>query len=236
MRLATRFSCKRAGFDTLSQRPLAERVEANGREATGSRSSYSSAPRRMIPWPVAAKLESEPFVSLHNQREIRSWHDIVGRGQQTPQPHALRPVSRHEVKRSLHVGEQGEVGTINPWIEVFNQHSACLSAIAAPQLSAMRPVISDKVEHAIHIGEQCREVAIVRGEGTIGPWIDLFDEGGAARRTVAAPQLIASTPTGGRKVEDALANGNPRGRGECTEVHHQGRLVGGNRTRRASKP
>ncbi len=46
IRLATRFACKRAGFDTLSQRPLAERVEANGREATSFRSSCSLAPRR----------------------------------------------------------------------------------------------------------------------------------------------------------------------------------------------
>ena len=42
-----------AGFDKLSQRPLAELVEANGREATESRSYYLSAPRRTTlhqPW------------------------------------------------------------------------------------------------------------------------------------------------------------------------------------------
>ncbi len=40
------FLAKSAGFGTLSQRPLAERVEANGREAPSFRSSCSSAPRR----------------------------------------------------------------------------------------------------------------------------------------------------------------------------------------------
>ena len=46
IRLAMRFFCKSAGFDKLSQRPLAKLVEANGREATSFRSSCSSAPRR----------------------------------------------------------------------------------------------------------------------------------------------------------------------------------------------
>ena len=54
IRLATRFSCKSAGFDKLSQRPLAELVEANGREATSFRSSCSSAsPRTTLPQPWA---------------------------------------------------------------------------------------------------------------------------------------------------------------------------------------
>jgi len=44
MKLATKFACKSAGFDTLSQRSLAERVEANGREAIGFRAYGSSSP------------------------------------------------------------------------------------------------------------------------------------------------------------------------------------------------